>query len=843
MSRSLDHPTRAHWQQARARWQAWLQERGIHPARFQQQAWRAFEAGQSGLIAAPTGSGKTLAAIGGPLMQAMAWAAHMPTTRAVRGVRIVWVTPLRALASDTTAHLQQAVHTLLPHWRAAMRTGDASAKDRAAVQKGMAQLLVTTPESLALLLSTEAGSDSLRSVQAVVVDEWHELMPSKRGVLLQLNLARLRRLAPVVQTWGLSATIGNLQEAMDVLVRERSAAQRALVADSRRKPFQLRTVLPPQTVRLPWAGHLGLANLGEVLALVLERRSCILFTNTRAQAELWFHALSSVWPLEPEALALHHGSLDQAMRQSVENSLRMQTVRCVVATSSLDLGVDFPAVDLVVQVGGAHSVARTVQRAGRARHRPGEPVQITTVATQALDMCEFAAVRELAQAQQYENRPALNLCLDVLSQHVMSMALAGGFESSELLQEVRSTAAFAALTTAQWQSVLDFLVHGGQALDAYPQYRRLVHSSAGRYAPADAKVARRHRLSMGTITDSGLVSVQFLRGARLGTVEEAFISKLKPGDVFNFAGRSLELFRVEQLTAWVRKSSKPGTLTPAWTGGNLPFSSALGARMKALMAQAHACADRHPVAELAYLQPLLQLQSTRSHVPAVHELLVEVVSSAPARGRKAQMASAGVAWFLYPFAGRLVHEGLALLLAHRLAQMQANTFAWACNHMGLMLVPAVKVDVHALDWQQLLSPEGLAQDLAAAVNFSELARRRFREIAQIAGLIHSRVPGMQFQTRQLQVSAGLLFDVLSTYDPDHILLQAAQQEAIARDLHLDDLAHLLNQLQQQPLVVTTPAQHTPLSFGLWAESVRGQLSNETWGERVRRMAQAMGGLA
>ena len=834
----VPQPSKADWLRARKRWRDWLNEQGIQPARFQQRAWAAYEAGQSGLISAPTGSGKTLAAIGGPLIQAMAWAGKDVKPM---GVRILWVTPLRALATDTTNHLIRPVQALLPQWCTAMRTGDATAKDRTASQKGKAQLLVITPESLAILLSTETGCESFHSLHAVVVDEWHELLSSKRGVLLQLNLARLRALSPQVQVWGLSATIGNLQEAVQVLVRERSEAHTVIVQDERSKPFELQTLLPPETVRLPWAGHLGLANMGEVLKLVLSKRSCIVFTNTRAQAELWFTALASVWPEDAQTLAIHHGSLDQAMRQQVEAALRAQTLRCVVATSSLDLGVDFPAVDLVVQIGGAHSVARTMQRAGRAKHRPGAPVQITTVATQALDVCEFAATRDLAQQQQFESRPPLRLCLDVLSQHAMSTALAGGFDATQLLQEVRTTAAFAGLADGDWQAVLDFLVHGGQALDAYSQYRRLVKSDAGRYAPADAKVARRHRMSIGTITEQSMVKVQFLRGARLGSVEEGFISKLVPGDVFNFAGRSLELFKVENLTAWVRKSSKTGSVSPAWTGGFLPFSNRVGQGMKALLAAAQYEAERPLSKEMAYLLPLIHLQNQRSHVPRVDELLIEVIATARGQSRVKRTQGEGRAWFIYPFAGRVVHEGLALLLAHRLAQQQKNSFAWACNHMGLMLRPSVDIDVQAIDWKALWSSKGLAEDLAAAVNFSEIARRRFREIAQIAGLLTTKIPGMSFNTRQLQVSSGLLFDVLSKYDPSHILLKAAKHEAIHRDLYLPELSDLLLTLSKQRLVLCEPIKHTPFSFGLWAESLRGQLSNETWTDRIRRMAQQMDG--
>ena len=839
MSPATQAPTQRAWLRARQQWRLWLEQQHIRPARFQQRAWKAHIDGYSGLICAPTGSGKTLAAIGGALIQALAL--QEGDRSAPTGIRILWITPLRALASDTTRHLLQPVQELLPHWRTALRTSDASAADRTAARKGQAQLLVTTPESLALLLTSPEAGKHFQHLQTIIVDEWHELLPSKRGVLLQLNLARLRHIAPAVQTWGVSATIGNLEEALQVLVRECNPAHCTIVQDERAKPFTLHSLLPPQTVRLPWAGHLGLANLGEVLRLVLAQRSCLIFTNTRAQAELWFSALASIWPLDSSALAIHHGSLDQAMRAQVEEGLRQQRMRCVVATSSLDLGVDFPAVDLVIQIGAAHSVSRTVQRAGRARHRPGVPVHLTAVATQALDLCEFAATRELARNGAYESRPPLSLCLDVLSQHAMSMALADGFDPTALLQEIRTTAAFAQLEEDQWQAVLDFLEHGGQALQAYPQYRRLVHNPQGHYVPADAKVARNHRMSLGTITDSAMVRVQFLKGARLGSVEEAFISKLSPGDIFNFAGRSLELFRVEHLTAWVRKASRKGDITPVWSGGSLPFSDAVGQRMKALLAHAHHAPASPQEPEMQHLAPLVSLQAQRSHVPTEAELLLEVVPTGSGRRTRSQRDSgkAGMACFLYAFAGRTLHEGLAMLLAHRIAQQQPNTLAWSCNHIGLMLLPSAPVALDSLDWHALLTPHGLEADLAAAVNFSEMARRRFREIAQIAGLLHARQPGMNFNTRQLQVSAGLLFDVLSQYDPQHVLLQAAQREALERDLRIPDLQALLKQLQQQRLIMTRPDRHTPLSFGLWAESLRGQLSNESWLERVQRMARRM----
>ncbi|WP_394680152.1 ligase-associated DNA damage response DEXH box helicase [uncultured Comamonas sp.] len=830
----LDHslaPSDRAMQRAAKRWRDWLKEQDIGAAVFQQQAWRAYADGHSGLISAPTGRGKTLAALGGPLMQAMA-EAETPEGRASHGPRMLWVTPLRALASDTRERITGPVAAVLPHWQVAMRTGDATSRDKRLTDTGKAQLVVITPESLALLLSHERSREQFSQLRCIVVDEWHELLPSKRGVLLQLNLARIQALAPQAQVWGLSATIGNLQEASDVLLSAWQVQAPALIQDMRPKPFHLHSITPPLGTRMPWAGHLGLANLGEVAKLVFSAPSTIVFTNTRAQAELWHTALASIWPEDAETLAIHHGSLDQGVRQSVEQRLRAGTLRCVVATSSLDLGVDFPAVERVIQIGGARSVARMVQRAGRAKHRPGAAVHVEAVATQAMDLAEFAAVRELAEAQVYERREPLRLCFDVLSQHAMSAALAGGFRPPELLAEVRRTAAFCDLSDAQWQAVLAFLEHGSDSLVQYPQYERL-HCADGLCQPANTGVVRMHRMSIGTITAHGAVNVQYLRGARLGSVEEAFIARLSPGDVFNFAGRSLVLVRLENQTAWVRRSAEVGLLTPAWAGSLMPMSSSLGERMQQLLSSAAAspAADDAPHArELQWLQPLLQLQSQRSLVPGADQLLIEQVGNT--------QAAKAAPLFVYPFAGRVAHEGLAVLIATRLAHLQANTFAWACNEIGLMIQPTLPIDANAVDWAEIFQLDGLDTDLRSAVNFSELARKRFKEIAQIAGLVQSKVPGKKSRAsdRQLQVSASLLFDVLSNYDPEHLLLRQARQEALDQELHLPTMQRLLASIAGRQMALRFPARHTPFSFGLWAESFRGQLSNETWQDKVRRMA-------
>ncbi len=820
-----------------------MKEQCIAPALFQQQAWRAYAQGESGLITAPTGRGKTLAALGGPLVQAMA-EVESDSSAGEGGVRVLWVTPLRALASDMRERITAPVQTLLPQWQIAMRTGDATARDKRLSDAGKAQLLVITPESLAILLSHERAREQFKSLRALVVDEWHELLPSKRGVLLQLNLAHLQTIAPNAQVWALSATIGNLQEASDVLLSAWMHAEQngqtqfktTIIRDQRPKPFHLHTIAPPVKTRLPWAGHLGLANLGEVAKRVFGAASSIVFTNTRAQAELWHTALASIWPEDAATLAIHHGSLDQQVRQQVEQGLRAGTLRCVVATSSLDLGVDFPAVDRVIQIGGARSVARMVQRAGRAKHRPGAAVQVDTVATQAMDLAEFAATRELAEARIYESRKPLSLCFDVLSQHVMSMALAGGFDPQQLYAEVRRSAAYSALQPEQWNAVLAFLQRGSDSLVQYPQYERLA-CVEGLCRPASTAVARTHRMGIGTIAAHGAVSVQYLRGARLGSVEESFIARLQTGDVFNFAGRSLQLVRLENQTAWVRKSAQVGQHTPAWAGSLMPMSSPLGTRMQKLMHEA-AHTSAQGVAELAkelqWLMPILKLQQTRSLVPAQGQLLIEQVGAN-------REASKPAALFIYPFAGRVAHEGLSILIATRLAHMQANTFAWTCNEIGLMIQPTLTVDAASVDWRRIFSLANLDVDLREAVNFSELARKRFKEIAQISGLVQTQIPGRKNRAsnRQVQVSAGLLFDVLSKYDPDHLLLRQARQEALDQELSLPVLEQVLTQMAHSEIDLRQPPTHTPFSFGLWAESFRGHLSNESWSDRVQRLSRQL----
>lgn len=805
----------------------WFKAQGWTPARFQREVWRRYRNGESGLVVTPTGSGKTLAVMGGPLLEALKTTSGGAARKAGKGragasrPRLLWITPLRALANDTVRALREPISAMGLDWTVAMRTGDASERDKRLARQGRADIVVTTPESLALLLSYPETAERLSRLDAVVVDEWHELLGNKRGVLLQLCMARLRTWNPRMRTWGLSATLGNLAQARDVLIPHLPEA--AIVSAAKPRSLVLETLLPEDGERFPWAGHLGLSQVERVVARLQDARTTLLFANTRAQAELWHRALASVWLQPSDTLALHHGSLDPTLRRSVEQGLRDGHVRCVVATSSLDLGVDFPAVDQVIQIGSPKGLARLLQRAGRARHRPGEAGHIICAPTHALELAEYAAAREALREGTIEARRPPTLSLDVLAQHCITVALAGGFTADALLGEVRDTHAFAALTDAQWRSVLAFVVQGGQALQHYPDYRRVELDQDGIYRVHDRRIALRHRLSIGTIASDGAMQVRLMRGGTLGSVEEGFLARLRPGDRFQFAGRTLELVRFKDMTAYVRLSKRIEGVVPRWQGGRMPLSTELGARV----AQVLYSPPRVP--ELKAMSSLLQLQRRVSALPAPDRLLAEFLKTRE-----------GWQLFVYSFAGRGIHEGLAALLALRWSRLAANTFTFAVNDYGFVLTAQAQTDIDATQLHELLTTEGLLEDLRAGVNLGELSRRQFREVARVAGLLPPSLPGRQARSlRQLQASSSLLFDVLSTHDPDHLLLHQAEREVLEAQLDIDSLCRVLQRCRTQQIDLRRPVTLTPLAFPLWAESMRGVLTSEDWKTRVERAAQRL----
>ena len=788
----------------------WLAARGWKAFPFQRNVWREMAAGRSGLLHATTGSGKTLAVWLGAV-QALA-DTEAPLT-------VLWVTPMRALSHDTLLALQDAAATLAPHWTLAARTGDTTSGERAAQQRRWPTALVTTPESLCLMLSRADAPEVLKRVRLVVVDEWHELLGSKRGVQLQLVLARLRRWNPALMTWGLSATLGNLDEARDTL-----APDAVLVQGAQDKKITIDTLLPERIERFAWAGHMGLAMLPAVMARIEAAASTLVFTNTRSQCERWFQAVLEARPDWAGLIALHHGSLDADMRRWVEAAMKAGQLKCVVCTASLDLGVDFLPVEQVLQIGSAKGVARLLQRAGRSGHAPGRRSRVTMVPTHSLEIVEATALRAAVNAGHIEPRRPPEAPLDVLVQHLVTVALGGGFRPDELLPEVRSAPSYRRLSDDAWQWALAFVRHGGESLRAYPDFQRVVPDDGGVWRVPDARLARRHRSNIGTIVSDAVMSVQFLSGGRIATVEESFIARLRTGDVFLLGGRTLELVRTEGLTAYVRVAKAGRPLLPRWDGGQFPISDTLaGAMLERFDEAAH---GKFADAEMRFIAPLLKLQAEWSALPAPQRLLAEMLKSAD-----------GHHLFLYPFAGRTVHLGLASLLAWRVGRDTPATFTMAINDYGLELLSATEVD-WGTQLPALLAPvdrDRLREEVLASLNASELARRRFRQIARIAGLIFQSHPGEARSQRQLQASASLYFDVFRQHDPGNQLLRQAESELLSAELDVDALARTLERLAAQQLDVQHPKRPPPLAFPLLVERLRERVSTESLKQRLARM--------
>lgn len=802
--------------------EAWFESRQWRPFAFQTAVWTAMQQGQWGLLHASTGRGKTLAAWFGALKACQARGALK-----AGHLKVLWVTPMRALAQDTCQTLTSSAATLVPSWRVEMRTGDSSASIKARQQKHLPEVLITTPESLSLLLASAQAEQRLQSVQVVIVDEWHELLASKRGVQVQLALARLARWQPHLIGWAMSATLGNLQEACQTFAWAREQPAR-LITDEKSKSIEVQIVLPKKAERYSWAGQLGLSLLGEVVTRIEDARSTLVFVNTRAQAERWYQALLAQQASLAGQIALHHGSLDPAVRQWVERALKEGQLRAVVCTSSLDLGVDFSPVQQVIQIGSAKGVARLMQRAGRSGHAPGEVSRVVLVPTNQLEILEAIAARQALQTGKIESRHSPNQPIDVLVQHLVTVGLGGGFEPQSFYHEVRQAFAYRALDETTWQWALDFVSGGGNALSAYPDYRRVHPDEQGVWRVTDRTLARRHRMSIGTIVSDAMVQVRYWRkgsgGARLGQVQESFLARLNKGDCFYFAGRLLQLVRIHDMTAYVQRAKSQRAAIPRFGGGHMPLSTELADAMLAQLDHPWAQSEAPQLA----IEPLLDAQRTQSALPSAHHLLIEQWQSRQ-----------GSHLFLYPFAGRSVHTGLAHLLAWRLARLSPRTFTMAVNDYGLELLCAQRLNAAELLAIDPFETERLEDDILASLNAGELAQRRFREIARISGLVFQGYPGAKKTARQVQASSGLFFEVFRQYDPDNALLAQARNEVLTLELDAPRLRDTLEHLNALPAVVKVIDRPTPFAFALVVQRWRERLSSEQLQERVQRLVQEL----
>lgn len=801
----------------------WLSAKGLKPFAFQQETWQHYVEGLSGIVNAPTGFGKTYSVFLAVLID---WINRNPDHKTKRrnGLQLLWVTPLRALAKDIHRAMEEALAELGIPWKVGVRNGDTTTAERQKQKLNMPEILLITPESLHLLIASKDHEELFKTLSCVAVDEWHELLGSKRGVQVELGLSRLKAIKQKqkdnwLRIWGISATIGNIEEALAVLLGD--SENGVIVRSDLEKQIAIHTILPETVERFPWAGHLGLNMVHEVLPVIHQSRTTLLFANTRSQAELWYQELLNVAPDLAGAIALHHSAIDAEMRLWVEDALHKEILKVVVCTASLDLGVDFRPVDTVIQVGSPKGVARFLQRAGRSGHSPGEVSNIYFVPTHSLEIMEAAALKQAYEQQQIERREPVRMAHDVLIQYIVTVATGDGFNSDELLTEVRTTHCYQDLARDEWDWMLSFVTTGGTTLKGYDEYHKVIEIE-GKYHVTNRKVAMRHRMHIGTIVGDQLLKVKFLKGGFVGTIEEYFISRLDVGDAFVLAGRRLELVSIKDMVVYVKKSTAKNATVPAWGGGRMPLSANLGEVLRHTFQQAAEDPTQNEL--LNFLSPLLETQRGISYIPKEDELLVELMEE-----------KGGYHLFVYPFEGRLVHQSMASLLAYRLMKVKPITFSIAMNDYGFELYSDQPIPVDEATIKELFDPKDWYVHLRQSINEAEMGRRKFRDIAVIAGLTFQGYPGAYKKQRHLQNSTGLIYKVLSEQEPAHILLQQAAYEVLTYEMEAERLHHSLQRIYNNKVVVTHPQNLTPFCFPIKVDRLREQLSSEQLADRIKRM--------
>lgn len=814
----------------------WFIMKGWQQFPFQKEMQEAWLSGRSGLLNAPTGSGKTFAVF---LPFVADYINNFPDTYKTRkdgGLLMLWITPLRALTNDIRKAMQTVVDDLGLPWTVASRTGDTPAKEKEALKRKQPEVLLTTPESLHLMLAQKEYPKLFKNLQAVVADEWHELLGTKRGVQLELGLSRLKRIVgsrlnadggtarpSSFRIWGISATIGNLEQAAEVLLgNDVSKETIRLIRAKLDKKVIIESVIPENIESFSWSGHLGIKLLPQVMEIVAQSKTTLIFTNTRSQSEIWYQAILDKYPEYAGVMAMHHGSLDNELRNWVEEALHREMLKLVVCTSSLDLGVDFRPVDTVIQIGSPKGVARFMQRAGRSGHHPGAISRAWFVPTHSMELLEGAAIKQALKEEVFESRDPVILAMDVLTQYLVTLAVSDGFRPAEIFKELKSTYCYADLEESEYEQILSFITKGGKTLSKYDEYLK-VEIEDGWYKVNSRRVAMRHRLTMGTIVSDVSMRIKFMSGGYLGSIEEDFIARLKPGDNFWFAGRSLELVKVKDMTAFVKKSAKQSGKIPSWMGGRIPLSSQLSAMFRKKLDEVARHIEKD--IEVKTLRPLFDMQSQLSHLPVSSEFLIEKFTS-----------SEGNHLFFYPFEGRLVHEGMASLFAWRISQIRKASYSIAMNDYGFELLTDEDIPLEEALANGLFTEDNLLSDIQSSLNANEMARRRFRDIAHIAGLVFTGFPGKTMKNRHLQASTSLLFNVFSEYEPDNVLIRQAYNEALQFQLEEFRLREALRRLKQLKVVITTCKRPTPFAFPIMVDMLREKLTTESLEARVAKMS-------
>ncbi|MDO5636988.1 MAG: ligase-associated DNA damage response DEXH box helicase [Myroides sp.] len=792
----------------------WLEVEGKTPFTFQLNTWKSYHKGYSGMVVAPTGFGKTYSVFLGVLIDFMNNAEMQQ-----KGLKLVWISPIRSLAKDLAKAMQDAVNSIGLDWTVETRNGDTDPKQKERQTKQMPDVLIVTPESLHLMLAQKKRAQFFKNLQCIVVDEWHELLGSKRGVMVELAVAYLQHNVKNMRVWGITATIGNVDEAMNVLLSNSKLTKKIVATE--KKQIEIIPVYPDELELLPWAGHLGSKLVDKVIPLILESKSTLIFTNTRNQSEMWYQLLLQAHPDLAGQLALHHGSIDLNLRQWIEDALSNGSLKAVVCTSSLDLGVDFKPVDTVIQIGSSKGIARFLQRAGRSGHSPHEISKIYFVPTHALELIEVAALKEAYKNNVIEHREPMVMTIDVLVQFLVTLALGGGF-TDDLYSIIKYTHAFQYLTDEDWKWCVTFITKGGKLGENYEEFHRVTVADE-KYVVTNRRIAMLHRMNIGVIASDAMLRVKFLSGGYLGMVEEYFITKLKPGDQFILAGRVLEYVRLKELTVYVRNSSGKA-LTPSWLGGRLPLTSHLAHFLRKKLALGiHAKPSEK---ELQFLFPLFSKQLEHSHLPKEDEFLVENIYTRE-----------GFHLFMYPFEGRLVHEVMATLVAYRISKIYPISFSIAMNDYGFELFSDKQIPLTKDDLRKILCRNGLMNDVASSINAAEMALHKFRDIAIISGMVIQTFPGKQRNNKSLQASSSVIFKVLEEHEPDHLLVRQAYAEVFNQQLEEVRLQEAFKRIENSKIIYIFAQQYTPLSFPIKVDSLRQSLSSEDLATRIQRMIQ------
>lgn len=776
---------------------------------------------------APTGCGKTYSVFIGAVVKFIDEHPDDWQSRKNNGLRLLWVTPLRALAKDIGRAMEEALSELNMNWKVGIRNGDTSSADRQKQKRSLPEILIITPESLHILLSGKQHEKYFESLDLIAVDEWHELMGSKRGVQTELAISRIircnQKTMPMV--WGISATIGNLEESRDVLLSPillspKNKKEPITIVASLEKKIEIVPVFPDEVETYPWAGHLGIKLAHAVLPILEKSRSTLIFINTRGMSEMWYQTLLDLAPELAGTIALHHGSIDRELRIWVEEALHEGRLKAVVCTASLDLGVDFRPVETVIQVGSPKGIARFLQRAGRSGHAPGETSCIYFLPTHSLELIEAAALQDALQNRKVESKPPMLLCFDVLIQYLCTLAAGDGFDAQKIREEVCSTFCFREMNDEEWNEVMQFITTGGNALHQYDEYQK-VELEEGRYVMKGRRNIMRHRLHIGTIVSDAMMKVKWVSGGYVGVIEEWFISKLQPGDVFTLAGRNLELVSIKDMTVQVRKSNAKKSIVPSWMGGRMPLSANLGEMLRNKLNEA-AQINQDPI--LNKLSPLLELQQSLSAIPKSDELLIELIETKD-----------GHHLFVHTFEGRLVNEALAAILSWRISRIAPISFTFAMNDYSLELLSDQPIPIDETNMRELFSKDNLSEDIYRSVNATEMAKRKFRDISVIGGLIFQGMPGEQKKARHLQSSASLLFNVFMEYDRQNILLKQAFEEVMYQQMEEERLRNLLERISKSKIIIKRPTRLTPFSFPVKVDSMRESMSSEKLEDRIKKM--------